>query len=340
MPVTLRALSGLLSGALRANRPWVRTLALVPLLPGMGCGNERKPDPFTGATVIPTHYAAGRFLARPVTASGDTLNFFTDTGGGLFVYADVSRREGFEGDSGGVRLPRFAVGQGIPEPLGSTDGRFFVMQDRQPGFDDLDGMLGQAWFADRVWTFDYPAERLLLWPDSTRPARFESAHIVPLGFRTESTGTRVLSFPRIRVQIDGDSLDMLFDTGATARVPAAALEAVADGLPAERATSFITSSVLARWRARHPDWRVVDDADVTISGMHMIEVPAVSIAGFDAGPVWFTERPDRNFHEYMSSFMDRRVEGALGGSLLKYFRITLDYPQATATFEGTTGFRR
>ena len=194
-------------------------------------------------------------------------------------------------------------------------------------------MLGQAWFADRVWTFDYPGQRLLLWPDSAAVMPADPAHAVALGFRTDTTGTRVLSFPRLRVEIDGDSIDLLFDTGATANIPAAALEKLADGLPAERATSFITSSVLNRWRERHPDWRVIDEADETVPAMVMIEVPSLSIAGFDAGPVWFTERPDRNFHEYMSSFMDRRVEGALGGSGLKYFRITVDYPRAMAWFE-------
>jgi hypothetical protein len=319
--------------AIREIRPLLHGAALLPVLLGTGCAERREPDPFAATRVLPTRYSAGRFLVRPVTGSGDTLTFFTDTGGGLFVYADVGRRSGFEADSEGVRLPSFAPGQGIPEPLGSPDGRLFVMEEHRPDLGDWDGMLGQAWFAERVWTFDYPGERLLLWPDSTEAPVFDSGHAVPLGFRTDSTGTRVLSFPRIRVEIDGDSLDLLFDTGATARLPEAALETVADGLPAERATSFITSSVLNRWRERHPDWRVVEDADATISGMVMIEVPAIRIAGFEAGPVWFTERPDRNFHEYMSSFMDQRVEGALGGSGLKYFRITLDYPRAVAWFE-------
>jgi hypothetical protein len=35
----------------------------------------------------------------------------------------------------------------------------------------------------------------------------------------------------------------------------------------------------------------------------------------------------------MSTAMDLPVQGALGGSALKYFRITVDYPNATALFE-------
>jgi hypothetical protein len=44
-------------------------------------------------------------------------------------------------------------------------------------------------------------------------------------------------------------------------------------------------------------------------------------------------RPDRSFHEFMSQWMDRRVDGALGGSVLGRFRVTLDYPAGLATFE-------
>ena len=65
----------------------------------------------------------------------------------------------------------------------------------------------------------------------------------------------------------------------------------------------------------------------------MIEVPKIKIAGYTVGPVWFTRRADKNFHEFMSKFMDKQVEGAIGGNALRHFRITIDYPQAKAVFE-------
>lgn len=67
--------------------------------------------------------------------------------------------------------------------------------------------------------------------------------------------------------------------------------------------------------------------------MSMIEVPTVSVAGHSIGPVWFTRRADKNFHEFMSQWMDRKVDGAIGGNALRYFRITIDYPNAVALFE-------
>jgi hypothetical protein len=65
----------------------------------------------------------------------------------------------------------------------------------------------------------------------------------------------------------------------------------------------------------------------------MIEVPRVVIAGRAVGPVWFTRRADKNFHQFMSQWMDKRVDGALGGNALSFFRVTVDYPSAVAVFE-------
>jgi hypothetical protein len=133
--------------------------------------------------------------------------------------------------------------------------------------------------------------------------------------------------------VDGESLDLLFDTGATVELTAEAHRQLGEAAPATQATSFITSSVLGHWRARHPDWPVIPGADRSVTGMAMIQVPEVRIADLGVGPVWFTERPDANFHQYMAQWMDRPVEGALGGDALRFFRVTVDYPAAVARFE-------
>ena len=158
------------------------------------------------------------------------------------------------------------------------------------------------------------------------------AQPVPLGFRTDSAGTRVLSFPRLTIAVDGDTLDMLFDTGAMVYLSAEAQHHLGNAARAVQATSLITSEVFNRWRARHPDWALIPNADERVPGMAMIRVPEVIVAGLAVGPVWFLERPDANFHEYMSQWMDRQVDGALGGNVFRFFKITLDYPAAIAHF--------
>jgi hypothetical protein len=93
--------------------------------------------------------------------------------------------------------------------------------------------------------------------------------------------------------------------------------------------------VFERWARRHPQWRVLRAADQiggVGDGFDMIEVPQVVIAGLRVGPVWFTQRPDRAFREWMSSMTDRPIEGALGGSAFKTTRMILDYPGGRAYF--------
>jgi hypothetical protein len=309
-----------------------------PSAPGVA-GGRALPAPGKPVS-LPVKFAAHRFLVQPRTTDGATLTLLTDTGGGLFISAaaverlklDVRQVESQGETISAARLPAFTPDAAIP-PLEALDGRLPVMPTSEVSvFEAIDGMLGQAWFKDRVWTFDYPGQKLWWRAHGDLPAH-ERRHQVPLGFPTSSGGERATSFPRIQVRIDGAVIDLLFDTGATIKLTDAAAAALADGGPRERATSFIGSTTFDGWRARHPDWRVIDKADANVREEPMIEVPAVEVAGFTVGPVWFTRRADKNFHEWMSSMMDRRVDGALGGSALRYFRVTVDYPRALAVFE-------
>ena len=290
---------------------------------------------------MPVEFVAGRFFVTPVTTAGDTLRFYTDTGGGLFVLDESVDVLGLAVDALAsetdtlrvVRLPELAPGEWIPDPTSGWGSGLPILRPR-PGQRTMDmghGMLGQAWFGGRVWTFDYPAGRLLLHLDGA-PAILEDATTASLGFRTDSTGHRVTQFPRIQAVVDGDTLDFLLDTGATVFLTESAALEFDDGDLPTRATSFITTEVFQRWRVAHPDWRVLENADQTVDSMSMIEVPEVRIAGQAVGPVWFTQRPDAAFHEFMAQWMDRPVDGALGGNAFRFFRMTVDYPRARASF--------
>lgn len=291
--------------------------------------------------VLPARYDEHRFYVEPVAADGTRLTFYTDTGGGLFLLRDAVERlrlsmvnVGGEGKDAFhlAELPKFRADASIPAPL-SRGGRIPVWSpptgEGGPSNFVGDGMLGQDWFGGRVWQFDYPGRRLLLLEDM--PAG-DAKHRVSLGFKSDETGKRALNFPRIQVEIDGETLDLLFDTGATTFLVDSALAVLKDGGAAARATSFITNTTFEKWRKEHPDWRVIERAEKS-TGEAMIEVPLVTVAGYSVGPVWFTRRADKNFHEYMSGFMDKRVDGALGGNALRHFRVTVDYPGAVAVFQ-------
>ncbi|HTG35316.1 MAG TPA: hypothetical protein VLB76_20545 [Thermoanaerobaculia bacterium] len=295
------------------------------------------------AVALPVDFTENRFYVTPVTAKGETLRLYTDSGGGLFLLSGAVKRLGLpaktveEGPEKFeiVELPAFRPEASIPPPIDNGGGLpVLPPAQEKKGLQDgtMDGMLGQGWFAGRVWTWDYPGRRLLWLPDGGLPA-VDAGHRVSLGFKADKDGQRLLNFPRIAATIDGDTLDLLFDTGATVTLSPEALAKLGDKGPASRGTSFVAAVHFDAWRQKHPTWRVIENADLGVKGEPMIEVPAVTVAGYTVGPVWFTRRPDPNFHQGMSQYMDRQVEGALGGSALRFFRVTVDYPNAVAVFE-------
>lgn len=308
-----------------------------PAAPAPAATSPPGTAPSIDTTLLPARFVEDRVFVEPVTPDGQKLLFFTDSGGGLYIAQTAVQRLGLpvakfktgEGELDVAKLPAFKPDASIPPPV-AFDGQLPVKSvDKDEG---RDGMLGQAWFRDRTWIFDYPGKQLLLRAPGGVPTR-DAAHMVSLGFPKNPAGERAANFPRIQVKIEGVTLDLLLDTGATVSLTDKALAALADGRPAVRATSFIVRSIFDGWHAQHPDWRVIDDADQGVAGSPMIEVPRVSVAGHEVGPVWFTARPDKNFLEFMSQWMDKTIVGALGGSALRFFRMTVDYPNAVAVFE-------
>ena len=320
-------------------------IALVLLYAHTLNSQPQNPQPQKGKPiVIPTRFNGNLFVAMPTTVDGVTLSLFTDSAGSLFVYLDVAEQlkltpDVVPGDNGNslrvVSLPAFQAEHSIPTPLGSSfQGRVFVFP-RNRRLDSVlerrDGMLGQQWFAGRVWTFDYPGKRLLWRADGDIPAH-EKSHEVRLGFKTSGSGKRLNNFARIPIQVDGETFDFVLDTGATNVVSEEQKKLLGDDLPLQRATSFLVRSVYEKWRQKHPAWRTFDEMK-TLTGGAMIEVPEIVIGGYRVGPVWFTVQPDIGFQGVMKPLMDQPIVGALGGSALHYFRLTVDWPNATAVFE-------
>ena len=309
---------------------------------------QERPVPAGGRVVeVPATFVADRVWVRPVTASGDTLAFYTDTGGGANMLYEpalarigAATREVAMGDDRAVLAlwPEWSEGAWIPEPGDTTrfSGRDLLVMPfegqaamlHEPG--DA-GFLGAGWFGDRAWTFDYPAGRLLLHPDGVTPR--PGARALPLGFQVGDDGRRTSHFPRMPIVVDGDTLHVLLDTGATMLLTEDAVAALGGG-PPRRASSFISAAVFDRWREAHADWRVIEDA--TRPGAHLILVPEVAIAGETVGPVWFERRREGTFEQYMAQWMDAPIVGALGGTGLRFFRVTIDYPNAVAYFERVT----
>jgi hypothetical protein len=315
------------------------SLSILIAMPGAAIAAE-------SAQTLPARFEADRIFVVPKTADGTEIRFFTDSGGGYFISKEMADRlhlptQSVASDAADDKdakptsmatLPTFQRDATIPLSV-EGDGKIAVMSmdSVPPVLRDADGMLGEVWFGGRIWTWDYPGKTLRI--EGTRWKPNASTPHVSLGFPTENNA-RADNFARIAIAVDGKSFDVLLDTGASTMLTDEALKAVDDKRPARRATSFIVDSIFKDWRAKHPDWRVIENAEAGTKAA-MIEVPLVEIAGSRVGPVWFTWRPDKNFHDYMSGMMDGKVEGAIGGDAFNHFVMTIDYPKAVAYFRCT-----
>jgi len=284
----------------------------------------------TTPRLLPTVFRADTVFVEPITADGHRLEFYVDSAGGDWIYQSATDEIGAavvraadETIWGSAELPSFHDKAWIPPP--QPNNRIQVNPDTRD-HDELgppvgrSGMLGQRWFGDRIWEIDYLRERMLL--HATLPPI--AATNVPIGF-LERDGVRLCHFGRVQVVINDAITDMLFDTGAHTRLSDAASQVGEPG--SVIATSFIIESLATQWTAQHPEWPVVPNAEA--GGMAtMICVPNVWIGDQQVGPVWFTQRPDANFLEYMSQWTDQPVVGAIGGNAFHGSRLVIDYPAA------------
>ncbi|MCE9582183.1 MAG: hypothetical protein K8T20_06795 [Planctomycetes bacterium] len=290
-------------------------------------------------TLLPATFSGPRIFVRPRALGGDPLLLYTDTAGGSFVFSDAAHHhflEPFSVDQDGlareaVRLPEFHPHSSIPLPLG-RDWLFLIYAYQRAGltpgwsaFDGVAGALGSRWFSGRSWTFDWPAGQLLLRaPEAPLP----SGARPPMGLLAGH------DFPRLTVEIGGEQIDLVLDTGSMTELEPTAHRLLADGQPPLRAVSAIVESVFRRWRKRFPAWRILDDAEMGTSEA-MIEVPSVRLAGVETGPVWFASRPDTKYADWISQWTDRPVAGSLGANALGGFRLTVDYVRCAAVLEAT-----
>jgi hypothetical protein len=110
---------------------------------------------------LPARFVADRVFLDARLQSGDSLVLFTDIGGGTFLYSASATRVGIR-DSGALLPDILLDSTTIPVPLGAPGHLVPIFQADVEEMQGFDGMLGQAWFADRVWTIDYDRRRLFM----------------------------------------------------------------------------------------------------------------------------------------------------------------------------------
>jgi hypothetical protein len=300
---------------------------------------------------LPSALINGRFYIKIPTLNGDTILGFCDTGGGYnAIYAVTVGRlhlenKILEADINGEKtkyIPArdIIASPDIPGPYIQnyyqkyiTVPFFEIAEDNAESkiiisYTPQDIFLGQFFFIEHAWTFDYQKGRLYI--NTPLSANANNKNIQLLGFKKDMSGRKRFGHPSMKVEIDGQVIDVLFDSGASillSKNTRAMLKINSKSIGG----SFIAKSIFDAWRQLHPDWSFIEKGEAT--GADMIQVPQVTVGGATAGPVWFARRPDEAWSRGMIGSMDKVVKGAVGGSLFQYYIVTIDYNSELARFE-------
>lgn len=251
------------------------------------------------------------------TADGGTktARFLVDTGGGGFLIVEPLAKElglqlGEVNEEDGEKIAKVtsSVAAFVGDlPLELDPKRVFVLVGQTtvvppvaPGH--ADGLLPGHVLAHYHVVFDYPKHELTL----ARPGALQATGTpLPMAVQPQS------GFPRTELVVDGATLGMLLDTGAS--------------------FTMISQAQLAAWGTAHPDWERHEGAfgDAKTLGGQTLEtmiVPKVQWGGTALTGVGMTSQKEGVFETWMSSMTAAPIVGSLAGNVLTQFRVELDYP--------------
>ncbi len=309
--------------------------------------------------LVPSVFVNGeQFYIKLPLENRDTLLAFGDTGGGLSMIPGPTIEEKNLGPKvkrgilKGIMTVRYILFSDLvlddnfpqPYPVRSFVVRTPFERVAQPhlivppmdeelkfmikSMPDMDVFLGQGFFMGKSWTIDYIQQKIWVNTPLTESDK-SNPHVQHIGFMKNNAGENIFGHGSMFIEVNGEKIDVLFDTGASiilsdeGRKLMNTKRKVLGG-------SFIAASVFNKWHKEHPDWKYYPRADMKND---IIEVPLVNIGGHEVGPVLFASRPDKNWSEGMINSMDKIVKGAIGGSGLKFLKVTVDYNSELIKFE-------
>lgn len=301
-------------------------------------------------TYLPSKLIDGRFFLKMPTITSDTIIGFCDTGGGYTaIYSTTLQKLKLTSNISEVEIKgektKFILAkdlfdnQYIPYPQINSyyksfiTSSFFEIPESSPETDYFskhvphDAFLGQFFFMNQSWTFDYLTGKVFINTPLSNNTTFEN--VQTLGFKKDKQGNKRFGHPSMKIMVSEQTIDVLLDTGATLLLS----ENSKSEFNNKKAVggSFIAKSIFDKWHTQHPDWRIIEKGEIT--GADLIEVPQVKVGNLVAGPVWFAKRPDEAWSKGMIGSMDKVVKGAIGGSFFQYFKITIDYNSELVRFE-------
>ena len=241
--------------------------------------------------------------------------FLVDSGGGGFILVEALAKElGIEwGESRNEEGEEFARAKSVPNvsvgdfSLELNPERVIVVLKKDnmlpnaaPG--QADGMLPGHVISKYHVVFDYPKGTFTI----AKPGALESkGDALPMPVSKKS------GFPRTEIEVDGEKLGFLLDTGAS--------------------FTMVSEVLLKRWGEKHPDWPRAKGAvgeAATLGGqtLETMTVPKAKWGTNEIEDLGVTSQGEGTFEKWMSGMMTAPITGSLAGNVLKRFRVDLDYP--------------
>jgi hypothetical protein len=263
------------------------------------------------STTVPLHVINNRpFVDIMVTLPAEnmyTTHGWLDTGGGAIIITEhLARQAGIIiGDNHYPLIPAPLPPLTLPDfPLDLTSLPTYIASGQQTiqGEEHVEVFLGGPLLGQYHLIFDYLHQQFTIAdPDAiTNP----TGTPLPLDIHPQS------KFPRIEVQIEGNSYGMLLDTGAS--------------------WTMISQDIVNHWRHEHPAWQN-NAHTLTTTGKPASEiyVPQLHLGSHLIKDVRMLSRKTGTFEHFLSQQMCGSVVGALGGNVLRQFRCEIDYVGGT-----------
>jgi hypothetical protein len=295
---------------------------LLALFASFTCSSQALPG--LRSATVPFHFDDNRVFIDLTFTRPDgnprTARFWVDTGGGGFLMAQPLARDlgldlsGKTLDEGGATLlpiapPAARMGS---LPLDLKDVRAFVIMQKtiQDGF-NAEGLLPGHVLERYQVVIDYGSQQFTLALPGT---------LKMTGIRLTTPVQRRSGFPRFEINISGKAYGFLLDCGA--------------------AYTMVSQAVLDDWAVAHPEWPRATGAVgaanmglLTEDGLVMTRVPEMQLGDVPLKAAGMVARPKGTFENWMSPMMTAPIAGAVGGNVLRNYRVQIDYAENATYLE-------
>ena len=239
--------------------------------------------------------------------------FIFDSGGGAIILdaglaADLGLKpEGATISDQGQRyravdVPTAFVGE-MPVDLRNSKAFVHAGVTSFTNSDTVEGLLPGKALEHYQVVLDYPQQMLSIGEPGSIPHQGER---LPCPYVASS------GHPRIEVGVGADKYGFLLDTGTH--------------------LTLIREDILKRWSKEHPDWPRSTGAagPANVHGASddalLLRIPAFQLGSLVASHVAAVSRPDE-IYSATSYETPSAIIGALGGNILRRFRVEIDYPE-------------